>query len=340
MRYRLLGPTGLRVSECVLGAMTFGDPGGVGASIEESRRMVDLYADRGGNFIDTAVNYRNGESEEYLGELLAGRRERFVVGSKYTVSRDGSDPNAAGNHAKNLRHSLDLSLRRLRTDYIDLYWVHMWDDQTPIEETIGALDREVRAGRILYVGMSDAPAWVVARADTVARSCGMAPPSAVQVAYSLVQRDAERELVPMASALGLTVTAWSPLGGGLLTGKYDTDGRGEGRLQGQRPLDRHLRTLDVTREVARELGAEPAQVALAWLLGRPAAPHPILGARTTAQLKEKLEALNLTLSGEQLARLDRVSAIELGFPHDFIAETSDWVFGPAQHRLVRQPPRR
>ena len=205
MRYGLFGRTGLRVSELFLGAMTFGEQGGVGAPPEECRRIVDAYAEAGGNVIDTAINYRGGASEEILGELLTGRRDRFVLATKYTVSRDRDDPNGAGNHRKNLRLSLDTSLRRLRTDYLDIYWVHMWDRQTPVEETLRALDDEVRAGRILYVGISDTPAWVVARADTLARCRGWTAFAGLQVPYSLLQRDIERELLPMAEGLGLTV---------------------------------------------------------------------------------------------------------------------------------------
>src|SRR5215203_3078355 len=190
--------------------MTFGEQGGVGAPLGECRRIVD----------DTASNYRGGESEAILGELLEGRRDRFVVSTKYSVTRDGSDPNAGGNHRKNLVLSLETSLRRLRTDYVDLFWVHIWDARTPIEETMRALDDAVRAGKVLYVGMSDAPAWVVARANTLAEWRGWTPFAALQVPYSLLKRDIERELLPMAEALGLTVTAWSPLAGGVLSGKF------------------------------------------------------------------------------------------------------------------------
>ena len=187
LRYRLLGRTGLRVSELFLGAMTFGDPDTVGAAPEECRRILDAYTDAGGNVVDTAINYRGGASESILGELLEGRRDRFVVSTKYTVSRDGSDPNAAGNHRKNLRLSLDTSLHRLRTDYIDLYWVHLWDAQTPIEETIRALDDVVHAGKVLYLGVSDTPAWIVAQANTLAAQQGWTPFAALQAPYSLLQ---------------------------------------------------------------------------------------------------------------------------------------------------------
>lgn len=224
MRYRLLGRTGLRVSELFLGAMTFGEQGGVGAPKEECARILDTYAEAGGNVVDTAVNYRGGASEEIVGELLRGRRDRFVLSTKYTVSRDGTDPNAAGNHRKNLALSLETSLRRLDTDYIDVYWVHIWDRNTPVEETMRALDDAVRSGKVLYVGISDAPAWVVSRANTLAEWRGWSPFAALQVPYSLLSRDAERELLPMAEALGMSVAAWSPLHNGVLSGKYTRPG--------------------------------------------------------------------------------------------------------------------
>ena len=219
MRYRLLGQTGLRVSELFLGAMTFG---GEYTPPEEGRRILDRYADAGGNVVDTASAY--GESEDILGELLEGRRDRFVLATKYTLSRDGSDPNAAGNHRKNLTLSLERSLRRLRTDYIDLYWVHIWDRHTPVGETMRALDDAVRAGKILYVGISDAPAWLVSRANTLAEWRGWTPFAGLQVPYNLLERDIERELLPMAEAFGMTVATWAPLAGGVLTGKLTRPG--------------------------------------------------------------------------------------------------------------------
>lgn len=224
MRYRLLGRTGLRVSELFLGAMTFGEQGGVGAPREECARILDAYAEAGGNVVDTAVNYRGGASEEIVGDLLKGRRDRFVLSTKYTVSRDGTDPNAAGNHRKNLALSLETSLRRLGTDYIDVYWVHIWDRNTPVEETMRALDDAVRSGKVLYVGISDAPAWVVSRANTLAEWRGWSPFAALQVPYSLLSRDAERELLPMAEEFGMSVAAWSPLQNGILSGKYTRPG--------------------------------------------------------------------------------------------------------------------
>jgi aryl-alcohol dehydrogenase-like predicted oxidoreductase len=322
--------SGLRVSELVLGAMTFGEQGGVGAPMSECRRMLDLYAEAGGNMIDTAVNYRDGASEEFLGELLAGRRESFVLGTKYTVSRDRTDPNAAGNHRKNLRASLETSLRRLRTDYVDLYWVHMWDRHTPVEETMRALDDAVQAGKVLYVGISDAPAWVVARANTLAQWRGWSPFIGLQVPYSLLQRDIERELLPMAESLGLGVTAWSPLAGGVLSGKYTRpESASGGRLAPESLSSRDHAVARVVQDVADELGVTPSQVAIAWTMSRSPVIHPIIGARTADQLRDNLAALDLTLPPETVTRLEEATGFTLGFPNDFIAQTSPWVFGSA-----------
>ncbi|WP_285626088.1 aldo/keto reductase [Actinoallomurus iriomotensis] len=331
MRYRTLGTSGLRVSDLILGAMTFGEQGGVGAPLPECRRMLDLYAEVGGNVIDTAINYRAGASEEFLGELLKGRRESFVLGTKYTVSRDRADPNAAGNHRKNLRASLETSLRRLRTDYVDLYWVHMWDRATPIEETMRALDDAVQAGKVLYVGISDAPAWIVARANTLAQWHGWSPFIGLQVPYSLLKRDIERELLPMAESLGLGVTAWSPLAGGVLSGKYTRpDGpTAGGRLAAESVAAHDHAVARVVQEVADDLGATASQVAIAWTMSRSRAIRPIIGARHLDQLRDNLAAIDLTLPPESITRLEQATDFTLGFPSDFITQTTSWVFGSA-----------
>ncbi|GAA2195697.1 aldo/keto reductase [Micromonospora lupini] len=329
MRYTTFGRTGLRMSELVLGAMTFGEQGGVGAPIEECRRILDAYAEAGGNAVDTAINYRGGASEEILGELLVGRRDRFVVATKYTVTRDPADPNGGGNHRKNLRLSLETSLRRLRTDHIDIYWVHIWDRHTPIDETMRALDDAVTAGKVLYIGVSDTPAWVVSRANTLAEWRGWTPFAGLQVPYSLINRDAERELLPMAEAYGLTVTAWSPLGGGLLSGKYGTAAPGEKtRLNRDAISDRDLGVARVVQDVAGELGVTPAQVALAWTRRRNGV-LPILGARTLDQLRDNLGCTAVTLPPELVTRLEAATGFDLGFPADFIAQTTPWVLGAA-----------
>lgn len=224
MRYRLLGRTGLRGSEAFLGTMTFGEDWGWGAPVKECRAMFTAYAETGGNVIDTANRYTEGSSERIVGELLGSERDRFVLATKYTLTMDGTDPNASGNHRENLARSVEASLRRLGTDYIDLLWVHIWDPNTPIEETMRALDDLVRAGKVLYIGISDAPAWLISRAQTMAELRGWTPFAGLQLPYSLVKRDIERELLPMAANLDLSVAAWSPLAADVLSGKFTRPG--------------------------------------------------------------------------------------------------------------------
>ena len=333
MRYRLLGQTGLRVSELFLGAMILGGRGAGRVPPDECRRILDRYADAGGNVVDTASAY--GESEDILGELLEGRRDRFVLATKYTLSRDGSDPNTAGNHRKNLTLSLENSLRRLRTDYIDLYWVHIWDRNTPVEETMRALDDAVRAGKILYVGISDAPAWVVSRANTLSEWRGWTPFAGLQVPYNLLKRDIERELLPMAEAFGMTVATWGPLASGVLSGKLTRPGGPEAstRIAPESLSAREHAAARAVQEVADEVGATPAQVAIAWTRTRSRAVHPILGPRSTEQLEDNLGALDVTLPDEAVRYLEAASEFTVGFPTDFIAKTSPVVFGEAFGKL-------
>ncbi|MDQ3896662.1 MAG: aldo/keto reductase [Actinomycetota bacterium] len=332
MRYKLLGRSGLRVAEVALGTMTFGPDWGWGAEKDECRAMFHAYAEAGGNFIDTANRYTNGTAERYVGEFVGADRERFVVATKYTLSRDGGNPNASGNHRKSVVESLEASLRRLEMDYVDMYWVHIWDPFTPIEEMMRALDDQVRAGKVLYLGISDAPAWVIARATTLAEERRWTPFSAVQSQYSLVERNAERELLPMTVNLDLTFMAWGALAAGLLTGKYNENPTGDGgriATAGWGGLEE--RKLAVAREVAAvaaDIGATPSQVALSWVRGRSATMVPIIGARRLAQLRDNLRALDVTLTGPQQDRLDRVSTIELGFPYDFITGGRDSFMGP------------
>jgi aryl-alcohol dehydrogenase-like predicted oxidoreductase len=342
MRYQLFGNTGLRVSRLFLGAMTFGEQGGVGAPPEECRKMLDVYADAGGNVVDTAINYRGGASESILGELLEGRRDRFVVATKYSVSRDSTDPNAAGNHRKNLVRSLETSLRRLRTDYLDVYWVHIWDSHTPIEETVRALDEAVRAGKVLYVGISDTPAWIVARANTLTELRGWTSFAGLQVPYSLLKRDIERELLPMAEAFGMTVAAWSPLGGGVLSGKFTSGQPVEAstRIAADSISDHDHAVARVVQDVADDLGVSPSQVAIAWTMARSRAIHPIVGARRLDQLLDNLGAVDVVLPHEAVTRLDAATGFELGFPTDFIAETGPWVLGEANARVDGRDTRR
>ncbi len=327
MRYEVLGRSGLRVSELCLGTMIFGDESGEGsgASREESRRIFDAYVEAGGNFLDTANNYMGGNSEGTVGELIASERDRFVVATKYTAYTRPGDPNSGGNHRKSLVQSLDRSLERLGTDYVDLLWVHVWEGSTPVEEVMRALDDVVRSGKVLHVGISDVPAWVVAQANTLADLRGWTRFAGLQIEYSLIQRTVERELVPMAGAFDLPVLAWGPLGRGLLTGKYSGGGApaGEPARLGEgdeRLSERNLAIAAAVAEVASELGAKPAQVAVAWLRTRRAATViPIVGARTAAQLEETLGCVDLELPEEAVGRLEEASAVSMGFPHDFLA---------------------
>jgi aryl-alcohol dehydrogenase-like predicted oxidoreductase len=327
MRYRLLGKSGLRVSELCLGTMTFGEDWGWGSSKEESRKVYDAFLEAGGNFIDTANIYTNGTSETLLGEFMAGHRDRIALATKYTNAAPGNDPNAGGNHRKSMMLAVEASLKRLKTDYIDLYWLHIWDQITPIEEVMRAFDDLVRQGKILYAGVSDMPAWVVAKANTVAELRGWSSFVGLQIEYSLMERTPERDLLPMAAALGIGVTAWSPLAGGLLTGKQFEQGGAKDSRQSSEMMQQFVksdaREESIAREVvavAREIGHSPAQVALAWLRQRSQPVIPIIGARKLAQVKDNLASIDVKLAPKQLERLDAVSKIELGFPHDMFTK--------------------
>jgi aryl-alcohol dehydrogenase-like predicted oxidoreductase len=322
MRYKLLGKSGLRVSEISLGAMTFGEDWGWGAARDESRKQFDLYAEAGGNFIDTANLYTNGSSEKLVGEFIAGERDKWVVATKYTFNNQSEEVNLSGNHRKNMVQSVNASLKRLNTDYIDLLWLHGWDFTTPVEEVMRSFDDLVRAGKVLYIGASDTPAWIVAKANTIAELRGWSPFIALQIEYSLRQRTPERDLLPMAQHFDIGVTAWSPLGGGVLTGKYNKDGDIDtgGRLpKGAKESD--LKIAGVVLEVADEIGRSASQVALNWLRqqdSRFGSVIPIVGARKTEQLQDNLACLEFELTPEQIERLNEASKIELGFPHDML----------------------
>ncbi|KOX34167.1 aldo/keto reductase [Saccharothrix sp. NRRL B-16348] len=329
--YRLLGRSGLRVSPLALGTATFGTEWGWGAGRDDARELFDTYVERGGNFIDTANTYTDGSSERMLGEFARDRREGLVLATKYTTLRRPGDPNSGGAHRKSLFASVETSLRRLGTDYVDLLFVHVWDVTTPVDEVLRGLDDLVRQGKVLYVAMSNAPAWEVSRMQAIADLRGWSPLVALQIEYSLVNRDGERDLIPMARAMGLGVTPYSPLGGGVLSGKYrraDLTAPGADSGESNRKsfnaglgmvTERTLAIADVVREVAAEQGRTPAQVALAWTLRNPAVTAPVLGARTPEQLVGNLGALEVDLTADQLARLDQASAIVLGYPHDLLA---------------------
>jgi len=326
MRYRLLGNSGLRVSEAALGTMTFGDDWGWGSAKDEARRVYDAFRAAGGNFIDTANFYTNGTSEAFLGEFIKGHRQSVVMATKYSNAAPGTDPNAAGNHRKSMMQAAEASLKRLQTDYIDLYWVHIWDQITPVEEVMRGLDDLVRQGKVLYVGISDAPAWWIAQANTLAYLRGWSPFVGLQIEYSLIERTVERELVPMAKALNLGLTAWSPLAGGVLTGKYHNGSAEPGRMSNDMMKDflperEHTdRVIAAVATVSGQTGRSMAQVALSWLRYRTVPVIPIIGARKLTQLQDNLASFDLALSAEQLETLEGASRIELGFPHDLYAK--------------------
>lgn len=328
MRYKLLGKSGLRVSELALGTMTFGEDWGWGASYEVSKQQFDLFAEAGGNFIDTAVNYTNGTSEKYVGDFIQADRDYFVVATKYTLSRNWDDPNGGGNSRKNMMVSVETSLKRLQTDYIDLFWLHMWDGMTPIEEVMRGLDDLVRSGKVLYIGVSDTPAWVVSRANMLAELRGWNQFVALQIPYSLARRDAERALLPMARSLDLAVTPWGIINGGALTGKYQEDTQTPKRYEEVQFRERTLQTMGVIKEIATANGRSTAQVAANWVRAQQGRGViiPILGARSVDQLQDNLQILDWNLTVEELQRLDEVSQIELGFPHGFL-DANQYIFG-------------
>ncbi|MFI6475697.1 aldo/keto reductase [Streptomyces sp. NPDC050516] len=329
--YRLLGRSGLRVSPLALGTATFGTEWGWGAEQDDARKLFDLYVERGGNFIDTAGTYTDGSSERMLGEFTRDNRDNLVLATKYTTQRRPGDPNSGGAHRKSLLASVETSLRRLNTDYIDLLFLHVWDFTTPVEEILRGMDDLVRQGKVLYVAMSNAPAWEISRMQAIADLRGWSPLVALQIEYSLINRDGERDLIPMARAMGLGVTPYSPLGGGVLSGKYsraDLTATGAESGESNRKsfnaglgmvTERTLAIADVVREVAAEVERTPAQVALAWALQNPDMTAPVIGARTPEQLLGNLGALEVGFAADQLARLDKVSAIDLGYPHDLLA---------------------
>jgi aryl-alcohol dehydrogenase-like predicted oxidoreductase len=332
VKYYLLGKSGLRVSELALGAMSFGREWGWGIEINEARKMLDLYFDNGGNFVDTANFYTGGSSEKILGESLGEKRRQIVLSTKYTMNTRPGDPNGGGNHRKSMVQGVETSLQRLKTDYIDLLYLHIWDGTTPVEEILRAMDDLVRAGKVLYVGISDTPAWQISRMQAIADLRGWSPLVALQIEYNLIERTTERELIPMANEMGLGVVPWSPLGGGILSGKYSkedflnksaTSGSPGSRKSDLATLgrfsERNLEIVTEVKKVASEMHKSVAQVALAWLLSKSTVTSVLLGASKLAQLEDNLGSLNTHLSPDQIKRLDDISRVEMGFPHAILA---------------------
>jgi len=322
MRYKLLGHSGLRVSELCLGTMTFGETWGWGASKAESKKMFDLFAREGGNFVDTSVNYTDGTAEEFLGDLLKADRDHFVVATKYTLTKQSdTDPNGGGNSRKNMMKSVERSLKRLQTDHIDLYYLHMWDYMTPVEEIARGLDDLVRQGKVNYVAFSDTPDYIVAEANTRADLMGWSRFVGMQIPYSLLGRDVERSIIPMAKHWDMAVLPWGLLEDGILTGKFLKKVKVPTRVDPDK-LKLSERSMKIVKEVeniSKEVGKPMSQVAINWVRQQPKAQMiPIIGARSAKQLKDNLGVLDWKLTDKQWKCLDEVSAIDLGFPHGFL----------------------
>lgn len=327
--YRLLGRSGLRVSPLSLGTMTFG-MSGWGTDYNEAEKITNHYIEQGGNFIDTANFYAQGESERMVGKLIQGRREETVVATKYSLTMKPGEANASGNQRKNMVQAVEASLKRLQTDYIDVFYLHLWDNRTPVEEILRGFDDLVRAGKILYVGISDTPAWQISRMQAIADLRGWSPLIALQVPYNLTERTVEREFMPMAIEMGLGVLPWSPLAGGVLSGKYsredlkkqnqssDMSSRKNINVATGRLTEQALNIADVVGDIAKEIEHTPAQVALAWTLLNPAVTSPIIGVRTYSQCVDNLAALNVSFNADQIQRLNDASKIEPCFPHNMI----------------------
>ena len=337
MQLRLLGKSGLRVSELALGTMTFGEDWGWGAGQETARQIFERYTAAGGNFIDTSNNYTNGTSETFVGEFIHAQRDRYVVATKYTLrltTGDEHNPNLGGNSRKSMLRSVENSLRRLNTDYIDLLYLHMWDYTTPVEEVLRAADDLVRAGKVLYFGFSDTPAWVVSHAVAKAEDLGWTRPVAMQIPYSVAGRDVERDVLPMARAYDLAILPWGLLAGGVLTGKYSRAADGAPRRESE-VSERGLRLGAAVQAIADEVGRSPSQVAINWVRQQPGNVIPILGARTVAQIEDNLACLDFRLSEAQMAKLDEIAEFKVSFPNSFLKgeHVRGLIFGDTFARL-------
>jgi aryl-alcohol dehydrogenase-like predicted oxidoreductase len=321
MKYKLLGRSGLKVSELCLGTMGFGTEAGWGADKETSFAIMDAFAKAGGNFIDTANMYKLGTSEKIIGEYLGNHdRDYFVVATKYALKDNFTNPNASGNNRKNMMRSVEASLKKLNTDFIDLLYLHIWDDLTPIDEVLRGMDDLIKQGKVNYAAISDTPAWVVAKGNTMAELMGWSQFVALQVEYSLIARTPERELIPMAKHFGITVTPWAPLGGGVLTGKYLRGEQGRIKSESNRRNNKSENITKTVVAIADELGVSPGNVALKWTMQQGFSSIPIVGATKLSQLEDNLKTIDVNLNKEHLDKLNEASAIELGFPGDFFRE--------------------
>ena len=326
--YVTLGRSGLRVSPFCLGGMTFGQETGWGVAPEDADRIIDRYIEVGGNFIDTANTYTRGHSEKIIGDYFKPsprKRQKMVIATKFFSSMLNGDPNSGGTGRKSVVAACEESLRRLQTDYIDLYWMHSWDRHTPIEETMRVLDDLVTAGKVRYIGFSDTPAWKVMEAQMIANFRGWSPLIALQIEYSLLERTSEGELIPLALEHQLGVTPWGPLKTGALSGKYTRSNAGmvqasRGVMTASALTEATYNVIDALMEIAKDLGSTPARVALSWVRSRPGVTSTIIGTRTVAQLDDNLAALDLELKPEQIVRLTQLTEPELNFPAAFVRD--------------------
>lgn len=323
MKYKLLGRSGLKVSELCLGTMGFGTENGWGADRDTSFQIMEKFAEAGGNFLDTANFYKSGTSEKIIGEFMSQTdRDYFVLATKYTLFDNKTNPNASGNNRKNMMRSVEESLKRLQTDFIDVLYLHIWDDITPIDEVLHGLDDLIKQGKILYPAISDTPAWIVAKGNTLAEFMGWSQFIALQVEYSLLQRTTERELLPMAKHFNMSVIPWAPLAGGALTGKYLRGEKGRIKPESNRLNENSQRITNEVVAIAKKLGIEPSQVALKWTMQKQQSVIPVVGATKPAQLEENLKTVDITIPDEDIQHLDEVSAIDMGFPMKFFKEES------------------
>jgi aryl-alcohol dehydrogenase-like predicted oxidoreductase len=321
MKYKLLGRSGLKVSELCLGTMGFGTEAGWGADQKTSFEIMDAFADAGGNFLDTANVYKLGTSEKIIGEYISNHdRDYFVLATKYALKDNSTNPNASGNSRKNMMRSVEASLKRLKTDFIDLLYLHIWDDITPIDEVLRGMDDLIKQGKVNYAAISDTPAWIVAKGNTLAELMGWSQFVALQVEYSLIARTPERELIPMAKHFGMTVTPWAPLGGGVLTGKYLRGEQGRIKPESKRLDERSINITKAVVAIADELGVSASHVALKWTTEQGFSSIPIVGATKVSQLTDNLKTVDVNLTAAHIQKLNEVSAIELGFPGDFFKE--------------------
>lgn len=339
MKYKLLGKTGLKVSELCLGTMGFGTDVAWGMDFDTTKKVVSRFVDAGGNFLDTANRYTNGTSEKFIGDLTQTNRDFFVLATKYSlITTPSNNVNAAGNSVKNMKLSLEASLKRLKTDYIDLFYLHIWDGYSPIEEVMRGMEELVKSGKVMYIGISDTPAWIISKGQTYAEMLGWNSFAALQVEYSLLQRSTEADLLPMANHFGMSILPWAPLAGGALTGKYLRGEQGRITEASKRRNERAMAITKVVMAIAAELNCDPSAVALQWIKQRYERAIPIVGVTKLAQLDLNLQSIHITLSDNHIYQLNEASSIEYGFPHEFVREENvrEYVTGGFDQKISKR----